>query len=206
MAKLQASSHVKLGSRDARKLRLQGKIPCSIQGEGKDNVNVAIDSDEFMTARRHHEHLFDIEVEGGGAETVLVRELQWDAFGERINHVEFRRVVRGRKTEAEVELEFTGHPKGILNQLLTHVTVMALPTNIPDSIEVKVEGLEPGHPIHISDLEFPEGVSSAMPEDTPVAVVSAPKGEEEETAEPVEGEEAAEGEEPKPEAGGESED
>ena len=207
-ARLNAEMRDKLGSRWARRLRLQGRIPASIQGEGKDNLNIALDEEQFLTARRHHEHLFDIELGAGSTETTMVRELQWDQMGERIAHVEFRRVIRGQETEAEVELEFTGHPKGgILNHLMTHVTVRADPTNIPDSIEVFVDHLEVGLHLTVGDLTFPEGVRAGMPPETPVATVVVPRGEIEEEVEPVEGVpvEAGEAQTPEKAEGGESE-
>ena len=179
-ATLKAIVRQAVGTRDARKLRAQGRIPASIQGEGKDNVDLAIGEVEFLTARRHHEHLFDIELEGRGTETALVRELQWDPLGERILHVEFRRVERGRETTAEVELEFVGHPKGgILNHLLTHITVRALPADIPDGIEVRVDEMVQGHPLFARDIVLPAGVALAIPGDTQVALVVQPRGEEE---------------------------
>ena len=183
-ATLKGRARAKLGSRDARKLRLQGFIPASVQGEGKENLAIAIEREGFATARRAHEHLFDIELEGADIETALVRELQWDAFGERVMHVEFRRVVRGQKTTAEVELDFIGHPKGgLLNHLVTHVTIVALPSEIPDTIEVRVDELELGGTILAGELVLPEGVDLDMAAETPVAMVITPHAEAEPTDE-----------------------
>jgi len=180
---LKATSR-KTGTRQTKKLRLQGMIPASVQGEGKDNVECAIDERDFLAARRRHEHLFDLDVEGGETETALVHELQWDAIHGRILHVEFRRVVRGRKTEVEIELNFTGHPKGgVTNHLVTHVTVMALPSEIPDSIEVPMGELEPGDTVHASDLVLPENVELAVESDLQIANVAVPRSIEDETPE-----------------------
>ena len=193
-ATLQGVVRDKLGSRHARKLRKQGRIPASLQGEGKQGVEFSISADEFLDARRHHEHLFDLSLGKGKPESAMVRELQWDTFGESIIHVEFRRVVRTRKTDVEVELEFSGHPKGgVLNHLVTHVTVSCLPTAIPDSIEVRVDDLEIGHPILAADLVLPEGATLAMPGDTPIAVVSTVRAADAEPEAEAEAAEAAEG-------------
>ena len=51
--------------------------------------DAAIDADEFMAARRHHEHVFELALPGGG-ETAMVRELQYDLIGDHIVHVEFQ--------------------------------------------------------------------------------------------------------------------
>lgn len=201
-ATLTGNVREKLGSRWARRLRMQGRIPASIQGEGKPNLDIHIEEHLFLAARRHHEHLFDIEL-GKETETALVRELAYNSLGDRIIHVEFRRVVRGRKTEAEVELQFLGHPAGgVLNHLVTHVTISAIPTAIPDSIEVRVDKLELGHPLVARDLILPEGVELASDPEEQVAVVNVVR-EVLAATEGEEGEDEGEGEaaaaEPKPE-------
>jgi large subunit ribosomal protein L25 len=195
----------KVGSRDARKLRRVGRTPASLQTDGeKPHLNIHLDREEFLTSRRRNVHLYDL-VSGKDTEAALIRELQWDSLGDNILHIEFKRVQRGVKTEAEVQLEFTGHPlSGILNHLVTHVTVITLPSQIPDSIEVRVNDLDVGGHIRASDLELPEGVSLAVPEDLEIAVVSAVKGDPETPEEgaedgdetPIEG---ADGETPGPE-------
>ena len=173
---LKATIRKELGTRASKKLRLQGFIPASLQGAGKPNVDIAIDEREFMTLRRNHEHVFDFEI-GGEEDTALVRDLQWDTIGERILHVEFRRVIRGQKTEAEVAIEFEGHPKGgVLNHLMTSVMILALPRNIPDHLVAKVDGLDAGDTLHASDLILPEDVELGIDLETPIANVTVPRG------------------------------
>jgi len=196
---LKTTLREKVGSRACRKLRLQGMIPCSLQGEGA-HVNAAIDFDEFLTARRHHEHVFELALPGGG-ETAMVRELQYDLVGDHIVHVEFYRVDLAKETEAEVGIEFAGHPKGgVLNHLMTHVTVAAIPAKIPDRIEVDVSELEPGHPLLAGDLQIPEGARLVTDPAAQVAVASAVRADVAEEAEVEEGAEdqGAEGAPDKP--------
>ena len=171
-ANLKTSPRERHGSSSTRLLRRQGRIPAILQGEGKPGLSFAIDQHEFLAARRHHEHVFQLDLEGGASDSAMIRELQWDPLGEDILHVEFRRVDLTRETEAEVELEFVGHPKGgVLNHLLTHVTVAAIPSKIPDSIEVKVDAMELGTPLIARDLRLPEGVRLVTHELVSVAVV-----------------------------------
>lgn len=191
-ANLKTTLRTRLGSRPSRLLRRQGLIPVSLQGEGKEALLLTIDEREFLTARRRHEHVFMLEQEGGGSDSVMVRELQWDPLGEDIVHVEFRRVDLTRETEAEVPLEFVGHPKGgVLNHLVALVTVAAIPSKIPDSIEVKVDAMELGHPLYARDLKLPEGVRLVTPGNVSIAVVVIVK---EEVAAPVVAAVPAEGE------------
>ncbi len=167
---LKAAARSKKGTRHARALRQSGQIPACLLSDGTvPAVEFSIDAHAFMTARRHHVHLFELEI-GGGVETALVRDLQWDTFGEAVLHVEFKRVRRDVETEAEVELEFVGHPKtGMLNHLVTHVTVRCIPALIPDSIEVPVGHLEQGGLIVARELKLPENVRLAVAPEMPIA-------------------------------------
>ena len=192
-AKIETQLRDKVGSRWARRLRMQGRIPASIQGEDRENLNVSIDEATFLAARRQHEHVFELVLDNGTTEPAMVRELQWVPLSEDIQHVEFRRVVLGQETEAEVELTFVGHPKGgMLNHLVTHVTIAAIPSKVPDHIEVKVDDLDTDHPLLAKDLEMPEGVRLVTDGDTQVAVAAAMKAEAPAEGEGEEGEEGAE--------------
>jgi len=189
---LKTAPRSRVGTRASRVLRMQGRIPVSLQGDGKDSQMLTIDQHEFLAARRAHEHVFTLEFEGGGSHSAMVRELHWDPLGEDILHVEFRRVDLTRETEAEVMLEFIGHPKGgVLNHLVAQVTVAAIPSKIPDVIEVKVDAMELGHPLYARDLKLPEGVRLVTPGTVSIAVVVVVK---EEVAAPVAAAVPAEGE------------
>jgi large subunit ribosomal protein L25 len=173
--KLDATQRDRVGSRQSQKLRSEGRIPVALQAEGaKPQLSLSIDEEEFMTARRHHEHVFLLALPGEST-SVLVDELQWDAFGERILHVEFRRVDLTKKTRVEVELVFIGHPKsGLVNHLVTEVAINAKPEDIPDSIEVRVDGLEPGAAIYARDLVLPPGIDLLVSPDLHVAHIVLP--------------------------------
>jgi large subunit ribosomal protein L25 len=171
---LKAGVRKALGTRPARALRAEGRIPASIGGDEKhQHTDIHIEAHFFMATRRRHTHLYELEVEGmSGLQMALVREVQWDTFGEEIVHIDFKRVQRDVKTETVVELDFVGHPKGgILNHLITHVTVRCVPLLIPDVIEIKVDHLELGGAVYLRDLKAPEGVEIVGNADQKIAVV-----------------------------------
>lgn len=178
-----------VGSRAARALRNQGRVPASLQADADHpHVDLSIDEFAFLTARRQHAHLFDLDFDGS-AEAAVIRELQWDAMGDRIMHVEFKRVVRGVATESQVELRFVGMvSEGVLTHSVTHLAIACIPSLIPDAIEVSVAGLTIGTHLRAKDLILPEGISLAVDPETQIAMVSAPSGSsgaDEETEEEV---------------------
>ena len=159
---LKAEERSALGTRSARKLRVAGRIPASMDADpSAQQRHFSIEEHLFLATRRRHVHLYDLDF-AGKVESAVVRELQWDAMGEMIAHIDFKRVRRDVETSAEIMLEFTGHPKGgMLNHLVTHVTVLCLPADIPDSIEVAVGHLDTGGAIHAKELVMPKGVKLA---------------------------------------------
>jgi large subunit ribosomal protein L25 len=96
---------------------------------------------------------------------------------------------------------------GMVTQVVTEIEIIALPKDLPESLEIDVENLHLGESLHLSDIKMPEGVElTAMMnveetehDDHDLGVVSVVKTREEiiedEAPEAPEGEEAIEGEE-----------
>ena len=115
---LKTSARDALGSKAARALRSSKRIPCVVKMDPKaEPLHLSVDEHDFFVARHEREHVYELDIDGN-VEMALIHELQWDTLADRIQHIEFRRVFRGQKTKAEVELEFIGLPKGVLLKLM----------------------------------------------------------------------------------------
>ena len=64
----------------------------------------------------------------------------------------------------------------MLNQQLVQIPVEAEATNIPQGIDVDVEGMDIGDAVHASDLKLPQGVTLQVEPDTLVLHVIAQQG------------------------------
>jgi large subunit ribosomal protein L25 len=72
----------------------------------------------------------------------------------------------------------------LLNQQIVQIPVEADATNIPQGIDVDVEGMDIGDAVHASDLKLPPGVTLQVEPDTLVLhVIAQQAAEEPETAE-----------------------
>ena len=156
---LTAAAREKLGTRHARALRTNGRIPAALQSTAEaPHLDLSIDETEFLTSRRAHQHLYELSI-GGEIQTALVNQLEWDVFGERILHVEFRRVDRHQKTDVRVPIEYFGNPKsGVVVHVMSELIVRTTPDRIPDSVTVKIADLEPGMVVLAGAIELPAGV------------------------------------------------
>ena len=201
---LTAESREKVGTRPSRALRSEGRIPATLQADAENaHVDFSINENEFLAARRRHVHLYDIELTGD-KHSAVVRELQWDTFGDKIIHVEFRRVTRGVEIESDVELQAVGQAAGVVNLIVSQLTIKSIPSKIPDKLEISVAGLEEGSTLKASEVEMPDGVTLVTDADVDVVTVFGSRASklEEEAEASAEGE--GEGEDAEPSSDGDS--
>ena len=162
---LQAEAGRPLGSSASRRLRAEGKIPGVIYGGNKPAVQVALSEKELLSARKKGgvNAILHLEL-GKDKETVIVKELQRHPVTDRLVHADFQRISMTQKIDAKVPIHIIGIASGVKNNggLLQHelreLRVRALPTKIPQAIEIDVTALEIGQHLSVSDLKVPEGV------------------------------------------------
>jgi large subunit ribosomal protein L25 len=107
-----------------------------------------------------------------------------------IEHVDLVVISRGEKVGVEVQIVITGEAAvdTLVNQELNTIEVEADVSNIPEQIEVSVEGLTPGTLIHASDVPLPEGTTLRTDADILVVnVVAAPTAAQVEASMDLEG-------------------
>jgi large subunit ribosomal protein L25 len=159
---LKAQARAGSGSRAAAKVRKQGLIPGIVYGHKEANVAVAVNAEELDRAIRvQHARVLDLQLDGK-KETVLIRELQWDHLGRTMLHVDFARVSESDRVRVTVPVELRNAPKvtggGVLDQPLHTLHIECSPAKIPESIRIDITNLTLGAPIHVRELQLPEGV------------------------------------------------
>jgi large subunit ribosomal protein L25 len=193
-ASLNAKLRTTRGKGVARKLRAAGEFPAVIYGHGREPQSLSINAREFgkLSERiRLTSTVIELSVDGKVAKTII-RELQRHPLNREMLHVDFQELVAGEKITVSVPLRFVGTPAGvkeggILEEVMHQVHVRVDPANIPDHIDVDVVPLTIGHSLHVSDLQLPAGVEVMDDADQTIAVVAAPKAEEEPVVAAVEG-------------------
>jgi large subunit ribosomal protein L25 len=194
MATLKADKREDRGTHKARRLRDAGKIPGNIYGHGRPGLAVALEGREVEMAVHHHERLLEILV-SGETENVLIKEVQYDPFGQRILHVDMARVDLTERVQVTVAIILRGtpaDPEGVLQQITNDLTVECLVTAIPEEITISVNQMKIGDMLKVGDLALPENVQAVTPAETLVCSVVRIAEEEEEVVAVAEGEETAE--------------
>lgn len=163
------------GSKAAARARRGGSIPAVLYGGGAAVDHLAVPSLGFEVALRRHRRVFDLEIDGKSVKAFL-KNVQHDALGDEVLHVDFLRIDERKRMRVNVPLEFAGHPKGLSNggefvHPMNEVEVECLPTQIPESIRVVVDALDVGMSIAAKELKLPEGVTLVSPPESLVATV-----------------------------------
>lgn len=191
VTKLEVSRRATTGSNASNQLRKSGKIPGVLYGHKQEAVAVEADATALSAVLDAHAQYMELNLDGA-VEAAIVREVQYDPFGQHILHVDFVRVSADEQIEVPVAIEIVGLAKGvqdggILEQHLMDVTIRCRPGAIPEKIVVNVAGLGLSESIQIKDLKLPDGaIAVDDPDKGVVGVVTGAKEEEdEEEAEPV---------------------
>ncbi|MBI5631529.1 MAG: 50S ribosomal protein L25 [Elusimicrobia bacterium] len=179
-------------------LRAAAKIPAVIYGGDKPPVQVALSEKELLAARKKGGVNAILHLQLGKAqETVIVKELQRHPVTERLVHADFQRILLTQEIEAKVPLQIMGEAPGVKNSggILQHelrvLSVKALPTHIPQFIEVDVTGLELNQAVHVKDLKVGSDLKILDDAEHIVVHVTQVKEEVAAVAAPAAGEEAA---------------
>ncbi|KKP79633.1 MAG: 50S ribosomal protein L25 [Candidatus Levybacteria bacterium GW2011_GWB1_35_5] len=144
--KLKVEKRKVLG-KNVKKLRRIGVLPANVYGKDIKSTAVQLPTKEFSTVYREagETGLVDLTLEGTII-PVLIQNVYKNFRGNYL-HADFFKVNLKEKVKANIPLEVIGEPKavtekiGILMNIISEVEVEALPTELPEKIEVNVEHL-----------------------------------------------------------------
>jgi large subunit ribosomal protein L25 len=221
-ATLDVTARTEFGSRTARRLRRDGLVPGVVYAGGSEARAFSVPERAARTALSAGGALFDLAIDGGTAEPVVVKEQQRHPVKGQLLHLDLQVVRLDQAIQSEVAIELLGAEDapgvkegGVLEHITHEINVEALPTEIPESIPVDVSGMEIGDTLQLDSVIAPEGAEFVLgegveAEEVTIATLNPPRVEEEaelvgEDGEPIEapeGEEAEgdEGEAPSGEA------
>ncbi len=189
-----------LGKADAKRLRVDGNVPCVIYG-GDEQVHFSAPMILFRELVYTDEaHFVKLNIEGQEYQAIL-QDIQFHPVSEVILHADFLQIFEGKTVKMEIPVHFEGTSPGVtkggtLIKKRRYLSILALPKDMPEYISVDLSKLDFGRAIKVGEIEAKDFEIL----DTPiasVAVVEVPralrgKSDEEEEAEELEGAEAEE--------------
>lgn len=162
-----------------RALRNSGAIPCVIYG-GEENVHFStvvndvkslIYTPDFKKA--------EVEIDGTNHKCV-VKEIQFHPVSDEVIHIDFQKLIPGKKVTAEIPMHIQGTAPGIieggvLRKKMRKIRVKSDAASLVHEIIVDVSALHLGDIARVSDLEKPEGVQIMLDPQTPVVSIDRPR-------------------------------
>jgi len=188
------------GSSNSRRLRKTGNLPGVIYGEGEEATAIQLDMHDFEQLLHHHASetmLVEIDIEGEGTVSALVKDVQHHPVTSDLLHVDLQKVSADKPIQVEISLAPIGEAAGVkaggtLDLVMHTISVECLPGDLVESIEVDVSDLEIGNTLHLSDLKLGAKLKLLSDPEAIMVAVSAPRAEEEEVEEVSEEAEGAE--------------
>lgn len=186
--RLTVEPRTEFGKGAARRTRRAGKIPAVLYGHGADPRHLALPAIDFARVIRDNGNnaVLTLDVAGAkekaekGTELALTKTITVHPLKNYIEHVDLLVVTRGEKVTVEVPVVLVGTAASgtLVNQDLDTLQIEVEAQDIPEQLEVSIEGAEAGTHVLAAGVLLPKGASLATDaEYLVVAVNEAPTEE-----------------------------
>ena len=143
---------------ETKQLRAEGKIPCVLYG-GKEQLHFSapvlalkplVYSPEVYTV--------DLDIDGTPHKAVM-RDLQFHPINDKLLHIDFVEISDDKKVVMDIPVKITGSAVGVrqggtLRTKMRMLKVSALPKDLPDSVTIKIDDLNIGDSVFVSDMKM----------------------------------------------------
>ncbi len=145
-----------LGKSESNKLRQEGNVPGVLYG-GDEQIHFYAAAIQFRPVLYTPEACFiKLNIEGQEFEAI-VQESQWHPVSEMLLHVDLLQLFRGKPIKMDIPVKTLGTALGVKNGgtlILKNrkLSVLALPKDMPESIDIDVSELRIGKAIKVGEL------------------------------------------------------
>ena len=181
---LPAETRDRAGKGASRALRREGRVPAVVYGANQEPLSIHVE-EKLLAKMLSTGHFMNsvVMIDAGGQQTrTLPKDVQFHPVTSRPVHVDFYRIGEHSKVTVAVPVRFTDEEKSpgvkrgaVLNIVRHELELVCDAAEIPDEIVISLNGLDVGGSIHISDVQLPQGATSAITDrDFTIATVVAP--------------------------------
>ncbi|MCC6754302.1 MAG: 50S ribosomal protein L25 [Saprospiraceae bacterium] len=176
---INATSRKATGTTASGQLRREGKVPCVLySSEG--TVQFCADPAELRGLLYTPKFKVAEIVLDGATHRCILKEVQNHPVTDQVIHVDFLKLVKGKKVKVDVPVVLTGAAVGVksggkLVQRIRTVKVKAASENIVPELFLDVSQLDLGQTLRVRDIQPVVGVEIVNPGSTPVVGVEIPR-------------------------------
>ena len=173
------------GKNEARRLRVQGRIPGVLYGAKKQTLALEFDPKaitRILHSETGHNTIFDL-VAGGEKTKAMIVDWQYEPIKGHLLHIDLKRIAMDERLRVKVPILLQGEPLdvtqqgGILEQITREIEIECLPGDIPSHIDLDVSELVFTVVKRVSDLPHSDKIKFITDANTPVAHIVTVKEE-----------------------------
>jgi len=173
------------GKNEARRVRVQGRIPAVLYGAKKQTVALEVDPKaigRILHSDTGHNTIFDL-VAGGEKTKAMIVDWQYEPIKGHLLHIDLKRIAMDQRLRVKVPIVLVGEAEGvksqggILEQIAREIEIECLPGDIPSHIDLDVSELVFTVVKRVADLSLSDKIRFITDPNTPVAHIVTVKEE-----------------------------
>ena len=153
---INGSKRESVGKKATKALRNAGQVPCVLYG-GDQPVHFSAEELAFSKlVYTPNAHTVVIAL-GDTSYNAVLQDIQFHPVTENILHIDFYQLFDNKEIAMDIPVVLTGNSigvraGGVLRRNRRKLRIKALPTNLPDFIEVDISKLKIGNKVYVSQL------------------------------------------------------
>ena len=155
---INGSQRESVGKKATKALRNAGQVPCVIYGGDKP---LHFSSPELAFSKlvyTPNAHTVVITLDNGEKYNAVMQDIQFHPVTDRIIHVDFYQIFENKQITMEIPVKTIGSSKGVMNggnlrMPYRKLKVKAIPSKLPDFIEIDITELKIGSKFYITELK-----------------------------------------------------
>ena len=188
---INGSQRESVGKTSTKALRNAGQVPCVLYGGDKPLHFSAPDLAFSKLVYTANAHTVVIALDNGEEYNAVMQDIQFHPVTDRILHIDFYQIFENKTITMDIPVQITGTSIGVRNggnlrRPYRKLRVKAIPSKLPDFIEVDITPLKIGDKVYISELKnddysliHPDNMVVCQVRRSRLAIVDAEEDEEE---------------------------
>jgi large subunit ribosomal protein L25 len=155
---INGSKRESVGKKATKALRNAGEVPCVLYGGDKPVHFSAAELAFSKLVYTPNAHTVVIALDNGDSMDAVLQDIQFHPVTDRILHVDFYQLFQDKEIAMDIPVRLVGNSKGVKNGGVLRrnnrkLRVKALPTNLPDFIEIDITPMKIGSKFYVGDLD-----------------------------------------------------
>ena len=154
---INGSQRESVGKKATKALRNAGQVPCVMYGGDKAFHFSAPELAFSKLVYTPNAHTVVIVLDNGEKYNAVMQDIQFHPVTDRITHVDFYQIFENKAITMEIPVKTIGSSKGVMNggnlrMPYRKLRVKAIPSKLPDFIEIDITPLKIGSKFYITEL------------------------------------------------------